>query len=80
MQALLLAFVAIRAELDSAGLPLAWFGNRPGDVGVPHQAPMHLGFAVQRRVERIMARATSLENQRVIAAGKARQRKRQARS
>lgn len=76
MQALLLAFVAIRAELDSAGVPLVWLSERPGDVGIPHQAPMHLGFTVQRQVERIMARATQAENRRVMATGKARQRKR----
>lgn len=80
MQALLLAFVAIRAELDSADVQLAWLSDRSGDVGIPQQAPTHLGFTVQRRVERIMARATQAENRRVIAAGKARLRQRQARS
>ena len=73
-QALMLAFVAIRAELDAFPVPLAWFSDEPGDIWIPHQAPTHAGLAFQRKVERLMADAVHEEALNQIAAGKARQR------
>lgn len=68
LQALLLTFVAVRAQLDTCGQPLVWtgdqHGDRAGDVGIPLQAPMHLGFETQRRIERICQRAVAREEKR----------------
>lgn len=69
VQALLLSFVAVRAELLSAGIPLAWLSEQPGDVGLPSLAPMHAGFTFQRRVERLMDQAVAGEAKRQIRAG-----------
>jgi hypothetical protein len=76
VQALLLSFVAVRAELLSSGMPLAWLSDQPGDVGFPSLAPMHAGFTFQRRVERLMEQAVTTEARLQIRAGKARQRAR----
>jgi hypothetical protein len=75
VQALLLSFVAVRAELLSAGVPLAWLSEQPGDVGIPTLSPMHAGLPFQRRVERLMDRAVTVEAKRQIRAGKARKRR-----
>ena len=75
VQALLLSFVAVRAELLSTGVPLAWLSEQPGDVGIPSLAPTHAGFTFQRRVERLMDRAVAVEARRQIRAGKARKQK-----
>ena len=72
-QALMLAFVAIRAELDAFPVPLAWLSDEPGDIEIPHQAPTHAGLAFQRKVEQMIATAVHKEALNQIAAGKARQ-------
>lgn len=74
VQALLLSFVAVRAELQSAGVPLAWWSDQAGDVGFPSLAPTHAGFRFQRQVERLMDRAVAAEGRRLVKAGKVRQR------
>ena len=73
VQALMLALVAIRAELDAFPVPLAWLSDEPGDLWIPHQASTLAGFAFQRKVERMMANAVHKEALNQIAAGKARQ-------
>src|SRR4051812_14714818 len=44
VQALRMAMVYARRELDASGLPLMWLDNEPGDVGLPLPAPACCGF------------------------------------
>ena len=75
LQSLLLAFLAVRADLDAYPEPLAWLTDEPGAVWIPHQAPTYAGFAFQRKVERMMAKMQSEWALNQIAQGKVRQAK-----
>jgi hypothetical protein len=80
VQALQLAMVYARHELDASGLPLTWLGGEPGDVGLPLPVSGCWGFGFQRRLERYMERELKRTNDLVIPILEERARRRAARS
>lgn len=74
VQALQLAMVYARGELDGSGLRLRWLDGEPGDVGLPLPVTGCHGFQFQRALEQSMEREVERMNE--IAAAKRRDRER----
>ena len=62
--ALLLAFEAVRRELEPFGPRLTWNGE-PGELGLPAAIPDFLGAAFRRRIERMVQAETERETRRM---------------
>lgn len=76
LQALQMAMVYARHELDAAGLPLTWLDGEPGDVGLPLPITGCWGLAFQRKLERHMDREVERMNDAIAAYSKVRNRRR----
>ncbi len=70
------AMILARRKLDASRLPLVWLDGEPGAIDLPLSVPTAWGLNFQRRVERYVRRATLKFARAVIAAGKARERRR----
>jgi hypothetical protein len=63
LQALQLALVRARHDLDLSGLPLTWLDGEPGDAGLPLPVPTGLGYEFQLGLERlVVSEQTKLEH------------------
>ncbi len=57
VQALQLALIDARRELDASGLPISQFADgEPGDLGLPYSAPSGWGVYFQHRIEHYIQR------------------------
>jgi hypothetical protein len=64
VEALLLAFAALRRELEPFGARLTWTGEA-GELGLPALVPDFLGAAFRRRVEHMVRAETERETVRL---------------
>jgi hypothetical protein len=71
VQALQMAMIYARHELDASGLPLTWLDGEPGDVDLPLPVPSCWGLEFQRKLERYMDREVKRLNNAVAAVLKA---------
>ncbi len=77
VQALQIAMVYARHELDASGLPLTWLDNEAvGDIGLPLLVTDCWGIDFQRKLERYMNREVKGMNDAVTAYLKAKERQR----
>jgi hypothetical protein len=75
VQALQLAMVYARHELDASGLLLTWLDGEPGDVDLPLPVPGTWGLEFQRELEQHMEREVERRNEAVAASLKAKERR-----
>lgn len=54
VQALMLVFEAVRAELDRGNTALSWLSGEPGDVGFPRLIPTSFGQVFMKKCEALM--------------------------
>ncbi|HUR95698.1 MAG TPA: hypothetical protein VMY76_14030 [Gemmatimonadales bacterium] len=64
LEALLLAVVAVRRELEPFGGRLTWAGE-PGELGLPEFVPEFLGGGFRRRIEAMVRAETERETRRL---------------
>jgi hypothetical protein len=67
VQALQMAMIFARHELDASGLPLTWLDGEPGDVDLPLPVPGCWGLEFQRKLESYMHREVKRLNDAVTA-------------
>ena len=65
MQAIQLAMVYARQQLDASGLSLTWLDGEPGAVGLPRPVTDCWGLDFQRKLERHMDREVKRLNEAV---------------
>ena len=70
------AMILARRKLDASKLTLVWLDGEPGAIGLPLSVPTGWGLDFQRRLERYLRREERQFARAVIAAGKARERRR----
>src|SRR5512141_1863721 len=64
VQALQLAFAAVRRSLEPFAAQLTWTGE-PGELGLPEAIPDYFGGEFRRRLERLVRLETEREAQRL---------------
>ena len=70
VQALQLAFEAVRLELEPHAATLTWYGE-PGETGFPQCVPYTFGGRFRKRLEDIVSREIEREARRLEARSKA---------
>ena len=75
VQALQLAFEALRLELEPHATILTWYGGEPGEIGFPQYVPYALGGRFRKRLEAQLSREIVREARRLERRSKARRKR-----